>query len=203
MAAADYGALVSQGTAAGNAAIDADAKTNSLMLQKMGGGAGLINAGGYYAQATSDIQNEANVVKENFAARMREESIRAQLHQSYMDIMWRNLGYQQKAMKNQEIGAMLGVAGSFIGSALSSTNSLDPKSMNTEQLADAGLIDPQTGNIDQEAMKAYQQNRQSNLKLAGGISKGGGVLEGFGQKQNQAQNQMPNIFGSGGGLLGS
>lgn len=105
--------ILQESQANANARLNAGSDSFKREMAKQYGGAGAA-AQAAVGQASDDA---TSVAKENYNARMAEASVRAQLHSSYMDVMWGQFRMNQKADRWGQIGAALGAAG-MIGASL-------------------------------------------------------------------------------------
>lgn len=106
---------IQQGTARADATLQAGSDSFKRQLAKQyGGQQGTAEAQASMGQA-SDAATDA--AKTNFNAKMAEAQTRAQLHSSYMDLMWKRFQMDNKADRWGRTGAALGAVG-MIGAGL-------------------------------------------------------------------------------------
>lgn len=103
----------------GNARVDASLKAGNesfaqQLAKRYGGQQGTQEAQASMVQA-GDAASQA--AKTNFDSKMAEAQVRAQLHSSYLDIMWKRFQMDNKADRWGRTGAALGSAG-MIGAGL-------------------------------------------------------------------------------------
>lgn len=111
----DAPTMLRQGNTRADATLKAGNESFARELAKRYGG----QAGTQEAQASmvQAADSSSAVAKENFNAKMAEAQVRAQLHSSYMDLMWKRFQLDNKSDRWGKAGAALGAVG-MIGAGL-------------------------------------------------------------------------------------